>query len=163
MRWIIWIVGGLVAIVVAAYAIGSALPSEHVARVERVVPHAPDDIARRIRDVRGYERWRAVKVEILSEAPGRIRYREMGGGDTITFELNEQHGGRCFTSTILDQDLPFDGSWTIDLEPEGDATRVTIEERGRVKDSLFRFLSRFVFGHTSTMEAYLDALAGAPA
>jgi hypothetical protein len=32
-----------------------------------------------------------------------------------------------------------------------------------VKDPLFRFLSRFVFGHTSTMETYLDALARAPA
>lgn len=161
MRWMIWIVVGLVAIVVAAYAVGSALPSEHVAGVERVLAHSPDEIARRIRDVRGYERWRGVKVEILSEAPGRVRYRETGGDDTITFELSEQPGGRRFTSTILDQDLPFDGSWTIDLAPEGEATRVTIEERGRVKDPLFRFLSRFVFGHTSTMEAYLDALAGA--
>jgi hypothetical protein len=160
MRWVIWIVGGLAAIAVAVYAIGSALPSDHVARVERMVPQAPDDIARRIRDVRGYDRWRAVKVEILSEAPGRIRYRETTGGDTITFELNEQRGGWRFISTIVDQDLPFDGSWTIDLAPEGEATRVTIEERGRVKDPLFRFLSRFVFGHTSTMEVYLDALAG---
>ena len=99
MRWTIWIVGGLVAIVVAVYAIGSTLPSDHVARVERLVRQAQDEIASRIRDVRGYERWRAVKVEILSEEPGRIRYRETGGGDTITFELSEQPGGRRFTST----------------------------------------------------------------
>jgi hypothetical protein len=162
MRWLVWIAALLVAIVVAVYAIGSVLPSEHVARVERLVPHAPDEVARFIRDVRGYERWRGVKVEILSEAPGRIRYRAANGDDAISFELNEQPGGRRFTSTILDQDLPFDGSWTFDLAPEGDATRVTIEERGRVKDPLFRFLSRFVFGHTSTMETYLDALARAP-
>lgn len=163
MRWIVWIGAFVVALVVAVYAIGSALPSEHVARVKRLVPLAPDKVAQRIRDVRGYERWRSVKVEVLSEAPGRIRYRETNGDGAISFELKEQPGGRRFTSTILDQDLPFDGSWTFDLAPEGDATRVTIEERGRVKDPLFRFLSRFVFGHTSTMETYLDALARAPA
>lgn len=162
MRWVVWIGASIVALVAAIYGVGAMLPSEHVARVERVVPHAPNEVAQRVREVRGYERWRGVQVEVLSEEPGRVRYRETNGDDAISFELVEQPGGRRFTSTILDQDLPFDGSWTIDLAPNGDATRVTIEERGRVKDPLYRFLSRFVFGHTSTMEAYLEALALAP-
>lgn len=161
MRWVVWIVAGLVTIVVALYGVGWALPSEHVARAERLVAKSPDEIAQRIRDVRGYERWRGVKVEVLSEEAGRVRYRETGRDETISFEIREEPGGRRFTSTILDQDLPFDGSWTIDLAPVGEATRVAIEERGRVKDPLFRVLSRFVFGHTATMEAYLDALAAA--
>jgi hypothetical protein len=162
MRWVVWIAVFIVALVASVYGVGSMLPSEHVARVERLVPYAPNEVAQRIRDVRGYWRWRGVKVEVLSEEPGSVRYRETNGGDAISFELVEQPGGRRFSSTILDQDLPFEGSWTIDLAPDGDATRVTIEERGRVKDPLYRFLSRFVFGHTSTMEAYLEALARAP-
>lgn len=159
MRWLLWIVGGLAALVAGVYGAGSLLPAEHVARVERDIVALPDAVARRIRDVRGYERWRGVKVEVLSEEPGRIRYRETGGGDTITFELVEEPGGRRFTSTIMDKDLAFDGFWTIDLAPKGDMTHVAVEEHGRIKNPIFRFLARCVFGYTATMESYLDALA----
>ena len=39
-----------------------------------------------------------------------------------------------------------------------DASRVTITERGWVSNPIFRFVSRFVMGHTSTLDAYLRAL-----
>lgn len=162
MRWLIWIGGGIVALCAVVVAVGWTLPAEHVARAERVVADSPDNVAHRIRDVRNYAGWRGVSVQILSDEPGRIRYRETNDDDAMTIELREQRGGWRFTTTILDQDLPFDGSWTIDLAPEGEGTLVVIEERGRVKNPVFRFLSHFVFGHTSTMEAYLDALAAAP-
>ena len=161
MSWLLWIGGGIVALCVAVVAIGWALPADHVARVESVVADSPDNVAHRIRNVRNYGAWREVTIEVLSEEPGRVRYRETSGGDTMTIELGEARGGWRFTTTILDQDLPFDGSWTIDLTPEGEGTRVVIEERGRVKNPVFRFLSHFVFGHTSTMETYLAALAAA--
>ena len=41
----------------------------------------------------------------------------------------------------------------------GSGTRVSITERGEVYNPIFRFLSRFVFGHTGTMETYLRDLA----
>jgi hypothetical protein len=36
---------------------------------------------------------------------------------------------------------------------------LTIVERGKVRNPIFRFLSRFVFGHTATIESYLSSLA----
>ena len=159
MRRLLWGVGALVALVGAMYGVGALLPAEHVARVERDIIASTAEVARRIRDVRGYERWRGVKVEVLSEEPGRTRYRESAGGDTIVFELVEEAEGTRFKNTILSQDLAFDGYWTIDLAAKADTTHVAIEEHGRVKNPLFRFLSRFVFGHTTTMDSYLDALA----
>lgn len=161
MRWLLWTVGAFAAIVAGVYGIGWMLPMEHVARVERVIAKPLDQVAGRIRDVGAYEKWRAVRVEILSEEEGRTRYRETSGEDTITFDLVEAAASRRFTSTIVDKDLPFEGSWRIDLEAKGEGTLVAIEERGRVKDPLYRFLSQFVFGHTAAMEAYLDALAAA--
>jgi hypothetical protein len=163
VKWLIGIVAALAAVVVTVYAIGWSLPVEHVAWSERVIAAPLAQVARRIRDVGDYGAWRPVKVEILSTENGRTRYRETSGDDTITFDLVEEAGGQRFTSTILDEDLPFDGSWTITLASEVEGTRVRIAEHGRVKDPLFRFLSSFVVGHTSTMEAYLDALAVASA
>jgi hypothetical protein len=57
--------------------------------------------------------------------------------------------------------LPFDLSA---LEEEGvfinvDAVGVTITEDGEVSNALFRFMSRYVFGHTATLDAYLASLA----
>ena len=36
---------------------------------------------------------------------------------------------------------------------------VTITEHGQVFNPVFRVMSRFVFGHTATIEAYLTNLA----
>jgi hypothetical protein len=38
---------------------------------------------------------------------------------------------------------------------------VRITEDGEVYNPIFRFMSRFVFGHTHTMDAYLRALGKA--
>ena len=59
---------------------------------------------------------------------------------------------------IVDLDLGYSGTWTYTLTKEAAGTRVQITEAGEVSNILFRFLSRFVFGHTGTMEKYLTAL-----
>jgi hypothetical protein len=60
---------------------------------------------------------------------------------------------------ITDTSLPFRGSWTYVLQSEGTGTRLSITENGEVYNPIFRFMSRFVFGHTATMERYLVDLA----
>jgi hypothetical protein len=50
------------------------------------------------------------------------------------------------------------GTWTFEFVPEGDGTRLTITERGEVYNPIFRFMSRFVFGHTATMDAFVENL-----
>lgn len=39
------------------------------------------------------------------------------------------------------------------------ATTVTITENGEVSNILFRFMSRYIFGHTASIDTYLKALA----
>ena len=53
---------------------------------------------------------------------------------------------------IADPELPFGGTWTYELKPEGTGTRLVITERGEVYNPIFRFMSRFVFSRTATME-----------
>jgi hypothetical protein len=54
-------------------------------------------------------------------------------------------------------DTQFGGPWTIDIVPAPNGSRVTITERGEVYNVIFRTLSKFVFGYTSTMESCLAA------
>jgi hypothetical protein len=59
---------------------------------------------------------------------------------------------------IADPDLPFGGTWTYRLTPKGSGTRLAITEHGEVYNPLFRFVSRFVFGHTATVDRFIAAL-----
>ena len=55
-------------------------------------------------------------------------------------------------------DLPFGGTWTFELSPQGKESELRITEDGFVSNTLFRFLARFVFGHTGSMEGFLRQL-----
>ena len=48
--------------------------------------------------------------------------------------------------------------WTYELTPADSGTLLTITESGEVYNPIFRFISRFVIGHTGTMEGVLRAL-----
>ena len=53
---------------------------------------------------------------------------------------------------------PFGGTWTYRIAPAPGGSQLTITEDGEVYNVVFRFMSRFVFGHYATMDAYLANL-----
>ena len=158
-RWLIYAGGGLMLLVIATVIAGYLLPVAHVASVEATVERAPADVFAAIADVRRYAEWRpdVSRVELLSETP-IVRWKERGSNGDITFELEEAVAPVRLRTRIADRSLPFGGSWTYELTPEGAGTHVKITEHGEVYNPVFRFMSRFVFGHTATMHRFLDAL-----
>jgi hypothetical protein len=60
---------------------------------------------------------------------------------------------------IADPSLPFGGQWTYEILPAGDSTTLRITEDGEVYNPVFRFASRFIFGHSATIEDYLRDVA----
>lgn len=156
-----WMLASLVVVAAAAsavYGTGLLLPRTHVARLEGVVPRRPDEVAATIRDVRAYPRWRhGVRVEDVVQGPGGTTYVE-ATDERIAYRLTEPVPGREFVATITDLTLPFGGRWTITLTPDGAGTLVRIREDGTVGDPIYRFVARFVFGHTSSLDRYLRDL-----
>lgn len=59
---------------------------------------------------------------------------------------------------IADKDLPFGGTWTYEVNRLPSGATLKITENGEVYNVLFRFMSRFVFGHHATIETYLKYL-----
>lgn len=148
----------LLALTAVIYALGAMQPVRHTASVERVVAMPIETAAAHIRDVADYPRWRKVKVEMKASDGDGAAYVEEADGDRIAYRLTEPSAGRQFVATITDPSLPFGGAWTYDLSPEGEGTRVRIREDGEVRDPVYRFFARFVFGQTGSMNAWLDAL-----
>lgn len=131
---IVWVgLAVLAGLIVLMVVIGALLPKAHIASRSAVIAKAPVDVFALVRERAAREK----EFKVVEETPPR----------------------RMVTKVI--EGLPYGGTWTIDLAPEGAATRVTITENGEVYNPLFRFLSRFVFGHTATMDAYLKDLAAA--
>ena len=150
MKWLIY--GGLAVVIIPAMVvlIGAALPKEHVASRKILLRAAPNDVFALIA---GPSDWRGLKYELLTESP--LKWRETdSSGDAITYERVETIAGARIVNRIADPKLPFGGSWTYQIEPIGSGTELTITENGEVYNPLFRFVSRFIMGHTATIEKY---------
>lgn len=64
-----------------------------------------------------------------------------------------------FVAYIADRGLPFGGSWDYRIEPDGTGSKLTITENGEVYNPSFGFVSRYLMGHTATIDKHLAALA----
>ena len=150
----------IVVLVLVLVAIGYALPVAHVASRQASIAATPDEVFSTLVDVERFADWRTdvTRVEALARSP--LRWREYGRNGEITFVLVASVRPSHLVTRIDDASLPFGGTWTCELVPQGGGTAVTITERGEVYNPLFRLMSRFVFGHTATMDAFLAALQG---
>ena len=89
---------------------------------------------------------------------GRVHFREEGKHGAVNYELMEDSPGQRMVTRITDTNLGYGGKWTYVFAAEGTGTRLTITEDGEVSNVIFRFLSRYAFGHTATIDSYLTAL-----
>jgi Polyketide cyclase / dehydrase and lipid transport len=138
-------------------AIGYALPQNHVASREAVLNAPPDRVLAIITDVARYPEWRQGVTKVDVVPADVLTWKEHAGSDTLTFETLEHRPG-LFRVRIADRNLPYGGTWTYEVTPQGAGSRLRITEQGEVYNPLFRFMSRFVFGHTATIDKYLEAL-----
>ncbi len=146
----------------ALIGVGVALPRGHVAARRVRLRQPPEEVWARIRDHAAEPGWRSKldRVERLPDADGRERWREVQGRSSMTFETLEAVPPRRLVRRIADEKLPFGGSWTIEVADDGvGGSSVVVTEHGEVKHPLFRVISRFVIGHTRTIDGYLRDLA----
>jgi hypothetical protein len=155
------LVGVLVLMVAVVLLVGSQLPAKHVASRSTVIQQTPESVYAVVRDFKSTPAWRAgvTQVELTTLPNGNVGFRETGSQGTVSYEIAEDVVGQRIVTRIIDTDLGYSGSWTYVFTNEGGGTRVTITENGEVSNLLFRFMSRFIFGHTATMDQYLQDLA----
>lgn len=154
------IIGALVLVVAVVALIGSQLSVAHRASRSIVLRQPRQNVYAVIRDFKSASSWRnEVKSVEVIETPGqRLRFVEHGSDD-VNYELAEEVPNQRMVTRILNTDLGYSGKWTYELTDENGSTRVKITEDGEVTNVIFRFMSRYVFGHTSTIDSYLSALA----
>ena len=162
MHWVWIVLGVVVGLVVALLIIGSLLPRDHVARMAIELESAPSRVWALISDFGGSPRWRSdvSEVTVDSSAGAPLRFTEKSKQGAIPFEVVSQDPPRRQVVRIIDDQQPFGGTWTWELEPLAAGTRLTITEAGFVKNPIFRVMGKLFFPPTATLRRYQQALAG---
>lgn len=158
MKWIVLIVALIALAIAVMAAVGAMLPVKHRAS-RKARFHQPQHAIYAV--VSGPPDWRPdVKASgPLSDVNGCKRWWEQDAhGKKIPYELIHDSPSRRVTR-IASESLPFGGTWTVEIVPASSTdSEVRITEDGEVYNVIFRFLSRFVFGYTGTIETYLRNL-----
>lgn len=159
MKWIAAAVGVLFILAALVLVVGMTLDERHTVSRSATLPHAPAAVWSVVRDFGRAAEWQP-DVDSMERVDGQSSetWRMSGGFGEILIRVQDEVAGQELVTRIVDDGLPFGGTWTYQLEPVADGTRLTITEDGFVRNPLYRFMARYVFGYEKTVEEYLDAL-----
>jgi hypothetical protein len=146
--------------VAIATAIGRRLPLDHLTASRAHYSQSPEKIWSAITNLLDAPNWRSGlrQVERLADRDGKQVWVEVGrsGRMPLVFEVSEPP--RRLVTRIEGDELPFGGSWTFAIEPDGQGSTLTITEDGHIYRPFFRFMARYVFGYDGTLKRYLRDL-----
>jgi hypothetical protein len=137
MKWLWIILGTLAALIAIAAIIGATLPVNHTASRRARFRETPEQL------------WPA-----LSPGVSQPRFQQ----DDVNYEVLESVANHRLVTRIADKNLPYGGAWTYEIEPAPAGSVLRITERGEVYNPIFRFISRFILGHTATIDNSFHAL-----
>jgi hypothetical protein len=136
MKWMLFAVVGLAAVVAIVAVIGAMLPRTHVASRSLTIARPPADV------------WAALMQ--ATSASG------------VPVDVLESDPPRRQVTRVKETEKMFGGTWTITISPQAagpQSSVVKIVEDGWVGNPIFRFMSRYVIGHHATLDGMLKAVA----
>jgi len=161
MKIILIVLGILAALVLLVVVVGWSLPVRHRASRQATYTPPPETVFEAITKFEEFPQWRSKvqRVEMVDRTTGAQSFREIGSDGSILYSVDEALPGQRLVTSIADKSLPFGGKWTYELTPtDGGGTQLRITEDGEVYNPIYRFMSKFVFSHHATIDAYLTDL-----
>lgn len=158
MKWL-WI-AVLVAAALAATigGIGAILPQEHTVSRSSYFQQRPQALWD---TVAGPPAWRpdVKSYQALPSHDGHRTWKEIDAhGNAVTYEAIEELPPVRLITRITDPSLPYGGIWVYEITIQPGGCMLQITERGEIYNPIYRFLARFVFGYTSSIDDYFQAL-----
>ena len=160
MKWLLLVVAALLIVAGAVVLVGARLPEAHVATVEANYVADPSSVYATIANVADGARWRTglQKIEILSSLGEPLKWRETADWGTLTFLQEAAEPDRRVVNRIADTSEGFGGTWTYELMEANGGTRLVVTEHGEVYNPVYRFMSKYIFGHYQSLETYTTDL-----
>jgi hypothetical protein len=158
MKWLRITLGSLAGLVAIVTCVGALLPENHTATRSSRFAERPQQLWDVIA---GPPTWRP-EIKSFQKLPphnGHRTWKETDShGNSITYEALEEIPPVRLITRIADPHLPYGGMWVHDISIDHGSCVLQITENGQVHNWIFRFMSRFVFGYTATIDAFLKAL-----
>jgi len=161
MKIVLFLAGCLALLAAVIVVVGSLLPKRHTASRSATFRATPERLYALIL---GTQEWRpeVVHFTTISDNEGReLQQETTRRGETIAYEVSDRVPPLSLKRRIATRNLPYSGTWTYLLQSRDGVTLVRITEDGEVTNPIFRFVSRFILGHTQTIDQYLHALGNA--
>ena len=158
MKWVFTTLVVVAALVAIIGLVGSLLPKGHKATRSSRFQKPPEAVWALIA---GPPTWRPELrgFEELPSREGRRMWKEIDRhGGVITYEAIESVPPVRLVTHIADPNLPYGGYWIQEIKREPEGCELTVTEDGEIYNPFFRFMARFIFGYTSTIDGYLKAL-----
>lgn len=149
-------------LILGGAGVGASLPKRHVVSRSASYRATPGQLFSLIARA---QNWRpdVTKWEIVSADGVRELTRETTrDGETITYEVLDRVPPVSLKRRIATENLPYSGTWSYAQLSAGENNVLRITEDGQVFNPMFRFMTRFVFGQTRTMDTYLRAFGKRP-
>lgn len=166
-KWLVritWTAAGLfAAVLILVVGNGRAHPETHVGRASAIFAStSPVALFEVLADHEGVaERREDVdRVERLDDRDGHPVFRETSAyGDEIEFVILEEVPNTRMVVEIGNADaLGFGGTWTWELAPDGQGSRVVVTEEGQIPGLIMRGVYWMFASPTGTIEAELALL-----
>jgi hypothetical protein len=154
MKWVLIILGILAFLIALAAAVGAMTPRDHHATRKARFKQPPEALYQAIAGPSG---WRSDVKGFGQLADGKW-WEQDSHGQKITYELVEDSPPVRRVVRIADRTLPFGGTWTFEIARVDGGADLRVSEDGEIYNVIFRFMARFFFGYTSTIEGYLRDL-----
>lgn len=161
MKYPLIVLGALVALILIVVVVGALLPNQHHATRSARFHQPPEVIWMALTNYQQFPSWRSnvKRIENLQSTNQLPAWREFDShGNSLPMQMVESDAPRRLVTQIADPNLPFGGTWTTIVTQVDGGSEVRITEDGEVRNLVFRFMSRFVFGLTATMDTYLRDL-----
>jgi hypothetical protein len=160
LKWTLIVVIALVGLAAILALIGMMLPKGHRASRTATLAAAPPIVFGVITDFARAPEWRRdiSRIEIVpDDGHGRV-VREHGRQGVVPYRVEVFEPTSRLVMRIDDSSLPYGGSWTYELRPDGAGTAITITEDGEVYNPIFRFVHKMFLSPYASMDGYLEDL-----
>lgn len=157
MKWILIVLILLIVAVGIIYLLGFLLPIKHQSMVESNLAISPENLWKILTTHKDYKAWRSGIKDL--KVTDTHHWSEVNAhGDTINYRADWVEQNRKLLTVILNKDLPYGGQWEFEINKIDSGTHLRITENGEVYNPIFRFMSKYIFGHETTLKAYMADL-----
>ena len=120
----------------------------------------PPELFTIVSDFAKYPDWRAgvTRLEIEGAVGQGALIREHGPNGIIPYRIETFEPPSKIVMRIADPSLEFGGTWTFEVFQNDSGSELVITENGEVYNPIFRFISKFFFSETATIDTYMADL-----